>query len=506
VRQTQQVTVADVVEALGPHLVVAAHGDLSLPVLHVQTTDPAYPQQVEAGSLLLAPGFVVDSPAWDDLVAACTATPPAAVLVKGQAALPGVATLVLDPGADWGQLSTLIRTALAGVGPQEGLSMFDLADAVAGLCQGPVVIHDAQWQLLAYSGDQPLEQTRSETILGRRAPREFVALLTETGVVARLQAGEAVHVAAGTIEGLSERWAVGVRVGADYLGSIWLLPPAADPDVVRESMLRASEVAALPFLRHASTSRAHDEAFAGLLTGGTASRAVAERLGVAADTGFVLAGLRPLASDGAERLADARRLQGHVQTYFDAYRSTASVAAVGDTVYLLIPSPDLDARGRAVRLLTDLHTRLSRLVPHRALLSGRFNALVETAPTRSVVDELLSLSERRGWSSLTDSEQVQASWRLEQFREVALAHPGLLQGPVMKVVEYDHSQGGDLLPTLRAWFQSVGDARRTADSLGLHVNTVRYRLRRVEEIAGISLDDPDERLLAELQVRLLLGD
>jgi hypothetical protein len=432
---------------------------------------------------------------------------PAAVLVKGQVAIPGVATLVVDAGADWGQLATLVRNSLVGFGAQEGLSLFDLADAVAGLCDGPIVIHDAQWQLLSYSGDQPLEPTRSETIRGRRAPREFVSLLAEVGVVTRLHAGEAVHVEAGLIEGLSERWAVGVRVGAEYLGSIWLLaPPAADPEQVRESMLRAAEVAALPFLRHASTTRTHDEAFAALLVGGSTGRAVAERLGVAADSGFVLAGLRPLARDAAERLADARRLQGHVQTYFDAYRSTASVAAVGDTVYLVVPSPDLDARGRAVRLLTDLHTRLSRMVPHRAMLSGRFFALSETAPTRSVVDELLSLSERRGWSSLTDSERVQASWRLEQFREVALAHPGLLQGPVMKVVDYDHTQGGELLPTLRAWFQSVGDARRTADLLGLHVNTVRYRLRRVEEIAGISLDDPDERLLAELQVRLLLGD
>jgi DNA-binding PucR family transcriptional regulator len=39
--------------------------------------------------------------------------------------------------------------------------------------------------------------------------------------------------------------------------------------------------------------------------------------------------------------------------------------------------------------------------------------------------------------------------------------------------------------------------------LGLHVNTVRYRIAKAQEIGGFSLDDPDERLLAELQVRLL---
>jgi DNA-binding PucR family transcriptional regulator len=73
----------------------------------------------------------------------------------------------------------------------------------------------------------------------------------------------------------------------------------------------------------------------------------------------------------------------------------------------------------------------------------------------------------------------------------------------MRLLEHDREHGGDLLATLRAYFAAVGDVRLAATHLGLHYNTVRYRLRKAQEVAGLNLDDPDERLLAELQVRLL---
>jgi DNA-binding PucR family transcriptional regulator len=138
------------------------------------------------------------------------------------------------------------------------------------------------------------------------------------------------------------------------------------------------------------------------------------------------------------------------------------------------------------------------------MISSGFAQLTDAGVVRSVVDDLLDLSERRGWSGLTDSDAVQAPWRLAQFREVALAHPALLEGPGLRLAEHDRVHGGDLLITLRAYFDAVGDVRAAGDALGLHANTVRYRIRRAQEVAGLDLEDPDQRLLAELQVRLLV--
>jgi hypothetical protein len=47
-----------------------------------------------------------------------------------------------------------------------------------------------------------------------------------------------------------------------------------------------------------------------------------------------------------------------------------------------------------------------------------------------------------------------------------------------------------LLETLRVWFDSAGSAEQSAEKLYCHPNTVRYRLRRVQELTGRSLSEP----------------
>jgi DNA-binding PucR family transcriptional regulator len=57
--------------------------------------------------------------------------------------------------------------------------------------------------------------------------------------------------------------------------------------------------------------------------------------------------------------------------------------------------------------------------------------------------------------------------------------------------------------TLQAYFDAFGDMGAAAAQVNVHPNTFRYRLRRITEVFGLDLDDPDERLVAELQLRLL---
>ncbi|MER6082598.1 helix-turn-helix domain-containing protein [Streptomyces sp. NPDC001833] len=58
-----------------------------------------------------------------------------------------------------------------------------------------------------------------------------------------------------------------------------------------------------------------------------------------------------------------------------------------------------------------------------------------------------------------------------------------------------------LLDTLESWFASGGSATTTAERLYVHPNTVRYRLRRIEELTGRSLSDP--HTVADLGAALL---
>jgi DNA-binding PucR family transcriptional regulator len=57
-----------------------------------------------------------------------------------------------------------------------------------------------------------------------------------------------------------------------------------------------------------------------------------------------------------------------------------------------------------------------------------------------------------------------------------------------------------LLDTLLAWFAGHGSAKEAADRLFVHPNTVRYRLRRVQELTKRDLTDPVD--IGELYVAL----
>jgi DNA-binding PucR family transcriptional regulator len=57
-----------------------------------------------------------------------------------------------------------------------------------------------------------------------------------------------------------------------------------------------------------------------------------------------------------------------------------------------------------------------------------------------------------------------------------------------------------LLDTLRMWFAEQGATSAAADKLHVHRNTVRYRLRRPEDLTGRSLSQPTG--IAELHLAL----
>ncbi|MEV8086068.1 PucR family transcriptional regulator [Streptomyces nigra] len=63
------------------------------------------------------------------------------------------------------------------------------------------------------------------------------------------------------------------------------------------------------------------------------------------------------------------------------------------------------------------------------------------------------------------------------------------------------SHGRRLAETLLAWLETRGGAPEVATRLGVHPQTVRYRLRQIRELWGAEIDDPDRRFELELVLR-----
>lgn len=65
-------------------------------------------------------------------------------------------------------------------------------------------------------------------------------------------------------------------------------------------------------------------------------------------------------------------------------------------------------------------------------------------------------------------------------------------------------RGEIAIRTLATYLDQQGSIVRTAQALHLHRNAVTYRLRRITDLLGVDLDDPDQRLVLQLACRARL--
>jgi DNA-binding PucR family transcriptional regulator len=60
--------------------------------------------------------------------------------------------------------------------------------------------------------------------------------------------------------------------------------------------------------------------------------------------------------------------------------------------------------------------------------------------------------------------------------------------------------------TLHAWLDEPGRIQQIAERLGIHPQTVRYRVARLYERFGEGLDDPERRFELSLALRVTYGE
>jgi DNA-binding PucR family transcriptional regulator len=96
---------------------------------------------------------------------------------------------------------------------------------------------------------------------------------------------------------------------------------------------------------------------------------------------------------------------------------------------------------------------------------------------------------------------VRSQVTLLDLVDLVRERPELRDGKVQALAEADRS--GALVDTLAAHLDAFGDVRVAAERLGVHPNTFRYRLRRLQELVGLDLAEPADRIVAALQLRAL---
>lgn len=442
----------------------------------------------------------------------------------------GVPLLALTRGASWAQLAALVRALIedvsaatdsATLGGMPGGDLFALANAISALLDAPVTIEDRNSRVLAFSGQQDdADPSRVQTILGRQVPERVSRILEERGDFQAIYRSErpvfleALPAADG--QTALHRAAIAVRAGDEILGSIWAAIREPLSEERSDALLDASQLVALHLLHQRASleveRRLTADQLGRALQSGTEAAEAARRLGLADLPGVVLA-LTLVDASGAtsestsaELVAERKRVADAFAVHLSAVHPRAVAGLIGDVAYGVLPS----ARGtgeveeRAHRIATDF---LSRISPRsRALLAIGPLAPdgLALAQSRAGADRALRVL-REGDTDLrlASLSDVRVDSMLLELADIISAREEPLDGPLAILIAYDTKHGGQMVETLAAWLDAFGDVAEASEMMHVHPSTLRYRLRRIAEVAGFDLEDPRSRFGAMLDLYLM---
>ncbi|GAB2752727.1 helix-turn-helix domain-containing protein [Salinifilum aidingensis] len=435
----------------------------------------------------------------------------------------GIALLGVRGEVRWEQLESFARSALHHArlaGDAEAAEsigdLFSLAQTVAAITGGSVSIEDTANRVLAYSrSDEDVDELRRLSILGRQGPESYLVMLREWGVYERLRSGEeVVRIDEHPDLGIRGRMAVGIHAGAQPLGTIWVQEGRRGlaPDSER-ALLGAARVAALHLIRQRTEASAgprfRENLLTGLLDGRVDARSVADNIGAdverpAAVAVFTLRPAETLASDHAERELQRAELTSLISVHAAAYRRSALVTMLGSRVYVLLP--DLPGRGAgtsALGLVQEIAqaARQHLRVRIRAGVGSAVGTLEDAAESRAEADRVLGALSTEGGPEIATLDDVRAHVLLGEALSVLRGQERFRDGRLDALRAHDAEHGAELARSLLAYLDAFGDVRSASAQLHVHPNTLRYRIRRAGEIAGVDLGDATERLSAQLQLR-----
>ncbi|HEX4109846.1 MAG TPA: GAF domain-containing protein [Solirubrobacteraceae bacterium] len=375
-----------------------------------------------------------------------------------------------------------------------GSGVRKIAEAITALTRRPSVVYDADFRAL----EQVPGETGAPCVLDERA--RAVPAIAHTLAALRDGRPRIVHPVAGS--GLAHRVLIApVRVQGRVWGHLSLVERGARLGPLDEKLARraaatiALEVGATH--REAEVDWQARESLAGALIRGEedagALRRRADLLGVRLEAPRLLVLVRGPQSTPSLARALAAALDEETPPQGVLATGVAGGAA------LIVPLPPGAGAGvewARRRVAEALHAA----APHGALLaalSSRCTRAEELVRAHAEAEQVLRCLEehvRAPGHQLLAAEDLGAGGRAFLATTSGPQARRFVQSTLGEVLEHE-----DLLHTLAAFFENAQAVRRTAACLGVHENTVRYRLSRVRDLTGLAVcEDPNAQLSAQL--------
>jgi sugar diacid utilization regulator len=307
-----------------------------------------------------------------------------------------------------------------------------------------------------------------------------------------------------------------VAVGDAILGYLAILAEgdeASSEDLDLQIVQHAATVYALSMMRERMAAEVarqlKDELFEGLLTGRTQDEQVAReramRLGYAPGVAYRVMALEaggPSGENRPEVVAQRRRMLESLAELC-VRRSPEALATVRDEeLVVLVPeAADACELGRSAL------QQSAALVPDwqvTAGVGGRCESASAIARSYAQARRALETAQRFGQQGDVVAFEDLGVYRLLFHVTDPAELRGFIDQVLGPLIEYDQRHNADLVRTLATFLARNGNLQSTARDLNLHVNSVAYRMQRIQSIAGLDLEQSEDRLQAQLALKILV--
>ncbi|MGQ4601313.1 GAF domain-containing protein [Nocardia sp. R6R-6] len=391
-----------------------------------------------------------------------------------------------------------------------GMSPATFAGNAARLLGRPVSVHDRNWRKVAHGYPDGTEHCRLVDFSDRRIqahPRirkdlDRLRDQRETRTIAALPALDIHHrCIVAPIELGAERW------GHIVVHEIARPFQPFENDVVYRVGARFGAAVAATNDKAATVAELRGSVLRALLADNTDTAALTDRADVAGLTTGAehLLMLFSTASPAGLTPEDVRNLTALAGSALGGGNILTSVRHRDVVVFADAPKSDLRAlRDELARLLAERHCPLDI----SAVVSERFTHVTDTHDRYAECQQAMRCAQRFRHPQLPRAVLVGdfgpalpfvASVDVDEARAYARRNLKGLDGSVGE---------DDLFVTARVFLEST-NVRRAAKTLGVHENTIRYRLARIEKLTGLDLlNKTTDQLKAELSIAALrlVGD
>src|SRR5689334_621065 len=220
----------------------------------------------------------------------------------------------------------------------------------------------------------------------------------------------------------------------------------------------------------------------------------------------------PLSSQGpgasSDEAAQRQRIWESIEHFIGTRAPDAIVSARESEVVVVVTAapdprtPAMDARQLAAACLA----RLAELFPTAKVVIGIGGTCRDPgeiarsyAQAQRTTQTLRRLSRTGSVAAFGDLGILRLLLQVPELAELRSFAADVLG----KLSMHEHEHKSEYLTTLACYFRENNSPQRASRILHVHPNTVAYRVKRIEEITGLRLDNYSDRLIAQVALEIL---